>query len=216
MVLRANSIALAFVWFMTCTSACLADEASDWLRSLKETPGDPGMQSAKYDAVDYSDQIKAAKNQVQSASPTVNNQNQTSLRSHAESKLKDGLINEAIKLVEQAIEMKPEDCVARQIYADALEHKMESSSACKKDPHLFNICVKQWYYVYKNSEYPDMVNVAGEHLRMLTGKSPYVWPTAKMYLGRVLKPETTEEQSAGSTDLAVERRSIAEEPPMVH
>lgn len=175
-----------------------ADEASEWISSLRSQDLDPQSESkTKQDEF----------GQTPKLSPTVNVHNPGSLRSHAASRLKDGDFDAAIKLIEQAIEFYPEDPESRQIYADALEAKLKDKSV--RDPHVFNLCVKQWYYLYKNSPDPAIANAAGEHLRALTKKSPFVYPTAKMYLSRVLLPEIYDASQAQSP------ASISEEPQQV-
>lgn len=150
-----------------------ADEASDWLKSIKSNELDPGVETKT--------------SAVLPEHPTAIPNNPGSLRAHAAAKLKDGDFEAAITLVEKAIEFYPEDAESRQIYADALESKLNSRSV--RDPKVYNQCVKQWYFVYKHATDPAMANAAGEHLRNLTRKSPFVYPTAKMYLSRVLMPE---------------------------
>lgn len=202
-LLRLSLVAFAILLFAVQPSS--ADEESDWLKELKSSSPEPGLKKARSSDDDYFEFHTEGKSRARTASPTVNNQNPVSMRTHAAAMLKDGKIDAAMKLIEQTLELTPDDNVARQIFADALEQKLKDQS--KRDPRLFNLCVKQWYYLYKNAEYPDMVQVAGNHLRDLTGKSPYVWPTAKMYLGRVLMPEDTETQAG---------KIAAEEPPLVH
>ncbi len=181
--------------------ACVADEEADWVDSLKESSVEPGLRARAL-------KIGEPDNEKSDLLKVVNNQSPASKRTHAASQMRDGNFDLAIQLIEEVLEVQPEDNEARQIYADALETKWKSRSL-NRDPHLFNQCVKQWYYLYKNAEYPTIVSVAGNHLRELTGKSPYVWPTAKMYLKRVLLPE----QDGTEPDTTLK---VSEEPQLVH
>lgn len=183
-------------------ASCRADEEEDWLTSIKHASPDPTSSTAgTEDATGSHAPSKIGTNEY----GTLDTTNFASMRSHASAHLKAGHVDTAIKLVEQALEMRPDDTDCRQIYADALEAKVRSQ--VERDPHTFNLCVKQWYFLYKNAEYPEIGTTAATHLKELTGKSPYVWPTPKLFLSRVLMPELP---GTSSTPLA------SEEPVQVH
>jgi tetratricopeptide (TPR) repeat protein len=170
------------------------EEGADWVKALKNTELEPnGKENKKIASKDPED------------TNGIDVRNPTELRTHADVYLKNGDVENAIILVEKAIELQPEDTDGRQIYADALEQKLKAQT--ERDPHTFNQCIKQWYFLFKNAEYPEMANLAAKHLKDLSGKSPYVWPTARMYLTRVLLPEQ------GSTESAPQ---ISEEPVQIH
>jgi hypothetical protein len=119
--------------------------------------------------------------------------------------LKNSRIDTAIKLAEESLEIEPDNTDGRQIYADALERKLKKQDPM--DPHTFNMCVKQWYYLYKNAEYSEISKTAAQHLKALTGRPPAVYTNAKMYLSKVLVPELG---NSMPTTVA------AEEPQQIH
>jgi len=180
---------------LICTRVAQAEEeGADWVKALKSTELEPNEQETK----------KTASKDAEDTNG-IDVRNPSELRTHASSYLKDGDVENAIILVEKAIELQPEDTDGRQIYADALEQKLKAQT--ERDPHTFNQCIKQWYFLFKNAEYPEMANLAAKHLKDLSGKSPYIWPTAKMYLTRVLMSEQ------GATESAPQ---ISEEPVQIH
>lgn len=195
-ILSIKRVSLLAVLLLLGAGPVRANEESDWVKALKGSPLEPGSMNKSGQKSETSSNDDAA---------TINGLNPTDLRSHASAHLKDGDIESAIKLVERAIELQPEDTDGRQIYADALEQKLKAQ--VQRDPHTFNQCVKQWYFLYKNSEYPEMGNLAAKHLKDLTGRSPYMWPAAKMYLGKVLMAEIGND-GANAT--------ISEEPTQIH
>lgn len=184
---KPNSKLLLFlVAFLFSGSAPLqADEESDWIKALNDKSEPKVLKTAARTA---KDKQASSKQDELDDTATINRMSPTDLRNRASTYLKRDELDKAIELIERSIELQPEDTEGRQIYADALEKKLKTQT--DPDPHTFNQCIKQWYYLYKNAEYPEMVNLAVNHLKNITGKSPYVWPTAKMYLSRVLMPET--------------------------
>lgn len=178
-----------------------ADEASDWLNSLKSSSPEPASTTAAAPAEPTSD---ADEDNSLNMYGNLSRNNAISLRQHAAAHLKNNHEDIAIKLVEESLELEPENTDGRQIYADALEKKLKKQDPM--DPHTFNMCVKQWYYLYKNAEYSEISKTASQHLKQLTGHPPAVYATAKMYLSKVLIPEV------GGTPTTV----AAEEPPQIH
>lgn len=135
---------------------------------------------------------------------TVNTLSAASLRSYAKTHMKKNHPQAARKLAEKAIDLDPENSDGRQIYAEAL--KMIVKKQNPRDPHTFNICVKQWYWLSKHAEFDDDRNAANAALKELTGVSPYaVWMRPKNYLTKVLMPED-----------GVSAAELAEEPEQVH
>jgi hypothetical protein len=189
---------LAALWLGGAVAAG-ADEESDWLKALNDNSAEPGLQALAVYPADNSRQAVAAVEAdcLEASSPSA-------LRVHASTLLKGGEVDAAIESVEKAIELQPDDAGGRQIYAEALEQKLKSEIG--RDPHTFNLCLKQWYFVYRNSGSSDTANLADRHLKDLTGKSPSVWPTAKMYFSRVLVPET------GSSD---DSQAACQEPTQI-
>ncbi len=172
----------------------------DWLKSIKE-PARPRR------ALNTIPSDEPSEHGEENAYGTLDVYSPVSMRSHATEHLKKGNYELAIKLTEAVIEKTPEDMEARQLYADALERKYKGQAT--GDPYLFNRCVKQWYFLYKQSEQPEIISLAAKHLQELTGRSPYIWPTARMYLSRVLKVEDAQKPDT-NPELATP------EPPQVH
>lgn len=177
-----------------------ADEADEWVSSLKSSSPEPRSTTAPAPA----ETAESEEDRTLNEYGNLSRSNPVSLRTHAAEHLKHNHLDTAIKLVEESLELEPDNTDGRQIYADALFKKLKTQDPM--NPHTFNMCVKQWYYLYKNSEYSDISKTAVDKLKQLTGKSPAMYPTAKMYLGRVLEPET----SATPTTVA------AEEPQQIH
>jgi hypothetical protein len=200
--LRTTLSLLAVAFLLPGAAPGLADEESEWLSALKNTVEPTGVRLG-IDAEASASNRSSGEEMPDAA--LLKSMSPTDLRTRASIHLKEGEIDVAIDMVEQAIELQPEDTEGRRIYADALEHKVMAQA--ERDPHMFNQCVKQWYFLYKNAEYPDNVTLAARHLKDLTGKSPYVWPTAKLYLSRVLLPE------AGN---GVAAAAVTEEPVQIH
>lgn len=178
-----------------------ADEPADWIKAIKQPVKEPSKQQLN----------PADDDDLNTASPeneygTLNTMSPVNMKNHAAEHLKQGHYDAAIKLVEASLEKEPGDNDARQIYADALEQKLKAQGT--PDPVIFNRCVKQWYYLYKNAEFSDIITTAANHLRLLTGKSPYVWPTARMYFKHVLKPEFGPETSG-----EIGGKNVASEEP---
>ncbi|MBX9573581.1 MAG: hypothetical protein K2X77_32060 [Candidatus Obscuribacterales bacterium] len=118
---------------------------------------------------------------------TLDSLGAASLRSHAKTHLKKGQIKTARKLAERAIELDSENTDGRQIYAEALRAILKRQSP--RDPHTYNLCVKQWYWLSKHSEFDDDANAANAALKEITGVAPAVWLRPKSYLSKVLMPE---------------------------
>lgn len=135
---------------------------------------------------------------------TLNELNATSLRAHAKNHLKRGHLQTARKLIERSIELDGENTDSRRIYAECLTEIVKKQHP--RDPHTYNMCVKQWYYLTKHAEFPEEGTEACEQLKQLTGHAPAVWLRAKAYLSKVLM----DEGSMTAAEIA------AEEPAQVH
>lgn len=136
---------------------------------------------------------------------TLDTLNAASLRSHAKNHMKKGHYKMARKLAEKAVAGDPENTDGRQIHAEALEAILKKQDP--KDAHDFNLCVKQWFYLFRHAEFDDDRGVAAHHLKTLTGSTPQPWMKTKSYLSKVLMPEEHEDEEA--TEIA------SEEPPQV-
>lgn len=184
----------------TASSAAPSGDPHDWLKALK-SPARP--RTSLSTILDDEPTEQGEENEF----GTLDIYSPVSMRAHAAQHLKKGKYDLAIKLTEAVIEKTPEDMEARQIYADALERKYAAQAT--GDPYLFNRCVKQWYFLYKQSDQPEVITLAAKHLQEMTGRSPYIWPTAKMYLSRVLKVEDSNKPD-------INPEIATPEPPQVH
>jgi hypothetical protein len=179
------------------------EDADDWVRSLKGSSPEPVSTTAPAPA--ESAASDADEDRALNEYGNLSRSNPQSLRTHAAAHLKNSRIDTAIKLAEESLEIEPDNTDGRQIYADALERKLKKQDPM--DPHTFNMCVKQWYYLYKNAEYSEISKTAAQHLKALTGRPPAVYTNAKMYLSKVLVPELG---NSMPTTVA------AEEPQQIH
>lgn len=118
---------------------------------------------------------------------TLDTLSAASLRQHAKSHMKKGHVKTARRLAEKAIELDSENTDGRQIYAEALRVIVKRQNP--RDPHTYNLCVKQWYWLSKHSEFDDDTSAANAALKDLTGVTPQVWMRTKAYLSKVLMPE---------------------------
>ena len=57
------------------------------------------------------------------------------------------------------------------------------------DREIFNFLVKQWFFVYKKSEFLDQKFSALNHIIDLTGTRPKHFESPQKFLARVLLPE---------------------------
>lgn len=109
------------------------------------------------------------------------------LRLEGEQCLRTGNVERAITLLQRSVEMAPLDMDGRILYASALERKLLKQE--RRDPKLYNFCIKQWYYVVKKAEFEDQKGQAYSHLSNLTGTLPKWYERSNKYLKRVLIPE---------------------------
>jgi tetratricopeptide (TPR) repeat protein len=120
----------------------------------------------------------------------------------AEYCLKQGYIEQAIKLSEKAIDLR-DDPDLHQILAQALEKKWKAQT--ERDPALFRRCISEWLIVLRQPggeedlsshglAIPGMGKLyqdedrklpAKRHLIQLTGYCPKVWETDTKFLNRV-------------------------------
>jgi hypothetical protein len=109
------------------------------------------------------------------------------LRLEGENSLRTGDLDRAILVLQKSVEMAPFDMDGRQLYAEALEKKLAKEKG--NDPVLFNFVVKQWLFMYKQSEFIDQKVFALSHINNLTGTAPKRFENEKKFLTRVLRPE---------------------------
>jgi hypothetical protein len=88
--------------------------------------------------------------------------------------------------LQRSVEISPNDMDARTAYANALEHKLTNQK--DKDPALYNFVIKQWFFIYKNTEFIDQTLEAKSHLLHLSGSAPKPLEKTDKYLARVLVP----------------------------
>lgn len=105
-----------------------------------------------------------------------------------EQSLKEGSIDRALTVLQRSVEMAPLDMDARTLYAQTLEKKLMMQKD-QKDPALYNFIIKQWFFVFKKSDFLDQKMQGWSHLRDLTGTNPKTFERADKFLSRVLIPE---------------------------
>lgn len=110
----------------------------------------------------------------------------------------------AIKKLEEAVKLDPDDMDVRCLYAESMQEKL--SHQVDKDPDLFNKCVQTWLKVMRNEVGEEKgltykgIGIdngmfgdeersqrAKLELKTLTGYIPKPWETNDHYLKRVLK-----------------------------
>lgn len=173
-----NSLALLVLTFAIPASA---SEEQDWLDSLSSAPQKTAPTEAAI----------VEKQKTFSEMATQGTRNGRHLRAHADWNLKNGNIDQSLKLLEKALELNKTDFDIRTDYANTLEKKVLEQN--KQDPKTYNLCVKQWFYIYKTSEFLEDSTLAARHLKDLTGNQPTMLSTAKSYLPKVLMPEESPE-----------------------
>lgn len=109
------------------------------------------------------------------------------LRLEGEQCLRLGNVERAVKVLQRGVELSPSDMDGRILYAIALEKLLTKQK--KRDPKLFNFCVKQWYYISRKAEFYDQKAQARNHLDKLTGQLPKWRDRPVKYLSKVLIPE---------------------------
>lgn len=129
-----------------------------------------------------------------------NNESANALTLEGESALHAGHIDRALTVLQRSVEMAPGDIDGRILYAQALEQKLMAEKS--RDPALHNFCIKQWFYVFKKSEFPDQMIQARAHLVNLTGIAPRRWDNEQKYLVKVALPEA----GSGSSSVAMKAK----------
>ncbi|MBX9690069.1 MAG: hypothetical protein K2X27_25380 [Candidatus Obscuribacterales bacterium] len=189
--MRVFSTLFAVLCALQFTGPAIADDGADWMNDGKELP--KGVVS--------NDDSMISKDSTS-----------FSLAVQAERALKSGKANRAIELARRSLDMNDDDMDTHLVYAKALEKKLVSQQT--EDPMLFNLCVKEWLSVLRNSygdekgthfqglalpgfggkfyEDEDRQGLARQHLVKLTGACPKVWETNEKYLQKVQRHgETT-------------------------
>jgi hypothetical protein len=145
----------------------------------------------------------------------------------AEYCLTHGHIDKAIKLCQQALDKQNDDPDIHQIYAEALESKLEAQ--VDKDPKLFRKCVAQWLIVLRQEGGDESLSFHGlsipglgkfyedesrtipakQHIIRLAGRLPKVWETNDKFLNHVTKD--SESKVSGTVVSAKSKQSKAEQ-----
>ncbi len=111
-----------------------------------------------------------------------------SLRLEGEQCLRTGHVEKAITVLQRSVELAPLDMDGRILYAEALEKKLIKQE--RRDPSLYNYCIKQWFFVVRKCEFEDQKMQAMQHLQSLCGKTPKWHEMYKeKFLKKVLIPE---------------------------
>jgi tetratricopeptide (TPR) repeat protein len=136
--------------------------------------------------------------------------NTNSSRALAEYSMHQGQTDKAISLYKKAFEQDPNDLDLHKLYAEALEHKLKSTSPGAKHDALISECARHWLIVLRNEvgeekgtsfhgiglpavgtfyEDDDRHLPAKQHLISLVGRTPHAWETDTKYLKNVLKDQ---------------------------
>lgn len=110
------------------------------------------------------------------------------LQLEGESLLRTGNLEQALTVLQRAVEMAPMDMDKRILYAEALEKYLVKQKP-ERDPRLYNFLIKQWLFVAKKAEYPDQMAIGRGHLLNMTGKLPGRFGKPETFLKTVLIPE---------------------------
>jgi hypothetical protein len=134
----------------------------------------------------------------------------TTLMFQADYLFKAGNVEGALAMIKKSLAENDDDADAHCLYAKVLEKKLRGQE--KRDPKLFNKCVKEWLMVMREERGPekglywhgfstpygrsfgdeDNSLLAAQHLYKLTGTVPRNGQSDRKYLIQVLKPTTTE------------------------
>lgn len=172
---------LALVGLLSIQQCSFASEEADWLKSLNETDSASPTRLAARTSGEGADVDLA------NSDAALHGLTAATLRTRAEHALKLGNYKTANRLLERTLEMAPADNDARLLYAQSL--RMQIDKTHSTDPVLFNQCVKQYFNVFKNSDFLEDSKVAERHLEELTGHRPRLLSKPGGYLRSVLKPE---------------------------
>lgn len=129
----------------------------------------------------------------------------SALQLEGEHAMRIGNIDNALVVLQRAVELAPLDMEKRLLYAQCLEKKLMKQK--KKDPGLYNFLVKQYLFIYRKAEFIDQTLQARSELVHLTGTVPKMFEKSEKYLARVMVPED------GSDKVALKGRSAPTTPP---
>jgi tetratricopeptide (TPR) repeat protein len=136
--------------------------------------------------------------------------NTNSYRALAEYSMHQGQTDKAINLYKKAFEQDPNDPDLHKLYAEALEHRLKSTSPGATHDALISECARHWLIVLRNEvgeekgtsfhgiglpgigtfyEDDDRHLPAKQHLISLVGRTPHAWETDTKYLKNVLKDQ---------------------------
>lgn len=172
-------------------SAASAAETDEWLEDigLKQSTK-PAAAKAAFKSSETSQErrLPTARRPISSSDLAfIGEENPEKLAAFGEKHLVAHNYDKAIAMFERAIELEDE-LHTRCLYAEALEGKLKSVS--DQDPILFNRCVKQWFYIFKHSDFQEDSKKAAAHLKALTGRAPTLVSLPGTYLPTVLLPES--------------------------
>lgn len=184
---------LALVCLFGIQQCAFASEEGDWLKSLDGAVD--GAAPARLAARSSGEQAEptGADLDVTDADLVHPGLTAITLRTRGEHALKAGNYKNAVKLLERTLELTPYDTDARLLYAQSL--KLQIDKTHSTDPVLYNQCVKQYFRVFKSSDFLEDSKVAERHLEELTGHRPRLFSTPNGYLRSVLKPELETSES---------------------
>lgn len=138
-----------------------------------------------------------------------------SMRLEGEQCMRLGNIDRAVTVLQKAIELSPGDMDGRILYSIALEKKLLKQPSKKRDPRLYNFCIKQWCYISKKADFEDQKTQAKNHLEKLTGTVPGRFEKAHKFLARTLIAEdgSTKVQIGGQKPESSEKISGKKSAP---
>jgi tetratricopeptide (TPR) repeat protein len=130
--------------------------------------------------------------------------NTNDLSMAADYNLNNGQVDQAITACRKAIRKDPDNMEAHELYAEALERKIESLK--NTDPELMRDCISEWLIVYRNEvgeekglgfhgispfghlyEDDGYAIKARQRLTAIAGRAPHPWETNARYLKSVLR-----------------------------
>ncbi|HEY9683402.1 MAG TPA: tetratricopeptide repeat protein [Oculatellaceae cyanobacterium] len=157
-------------------------------------------------ASEYEPDYKDSDDGVVTSIEAVENSTNSSgvLARKAEYCMKNGNYDRAVKLAQQALEIK-NDTDLHQLYAETLEKKFRNQKT--KDPGLYMKSVEEWLKAFRQEggeenlsfhgislpgeqmwwRDEDRTLIARQHIQTLTGHLPRPWETNQRFLNRVQK-----------------------------
>jgi len=132
------------------------------------------------------------------------NANSNDLSMTADYNLNNGQVEQAISASRKALQKDPDNIEAHELYAEALERKIETQK--NPDAELMRDCISEWLIVFRNEVGEEKglgfhgISVMGhlyeddgyairarQRLKAIAGRAPHPWETNARYLKSVLR-----------------------------